>query len=389
MAYISSSANRWYCATEAGYGQIPSITAANRIPAVKLTAQQQRANSERKDKTGSRTWGGLPTGVRLQTTFDLKSYMMDWQDQTTLPPHGPMIEASMGNSGVLWAGGTATTGGDASVIKFSSPHGLIPGQAITSNGEIRFVSAVADGSTVVVNAPFSMAPAESDSIGTTANYSLSRELPSISLFDYWDPSTAVQRVLTGSAVDRMTVNLNGDFHEFEFKGQAQDIVDSASFTSGQGSMTTFPPEPPVAPFTYSVVPGNLGQVWLGAVPNQFFTVSAASVEIRNNLETRANEFGSTLPRAIAPGMRDVMVNLELFSQDDSVTAALYQAARQQSPVSMMFQLGQTNGQLVGIYLQSLVPDVPVFDDSEARLTWKFSNNRAQGTIDDEIMVAFG
>ena len=41
----------------------------------------------------------------------------------------------------------------------------------------------------------------------------------------------------------MSVKLNGDFHEFEFKGSAQDIIDSVSFTTGQGGATTFPAEP--------------------------------------------------------------------------------------------------------------------------------------------------
>jgi hypothetical protein len=389
MAYISSNANRWYCAQESAYGQIPGITSANRIPAVKLTAQQQRAKSQRKDKTGSRTWAGTPAGMRRQTTFDLTSYMMDWQDPTTLPPHGPLVAAAMGGAGVLCPGGTAAAGTGASQIKFATTPGLTPGQAVTFNGEIRFVAAVADPLTIVLNAPFSTAPAPTNPLGPTAVYNLASELPSVSLFDYWDPTTAVQRVLSGAAVDRMSVNLNGDFHQFEFKGQAQDIVDSSSFAVGQGGATVFPAEPAAASFSYSPVPGNLGQVWLGVIPNQFFTVAQASIEIRNNLNTRANEFGSMLPRAIAPGAREVLVTLELFGQDDAATTALYQAARQMSPLSMMFQLGQVNGQLMGIYLKSLVPDVPVFDDTDNRLKWKFSDTRAQGTIDDEVVVAFG
>ncbi len=44
---------------------------------------------------------------------------------------------------------------------------------------------------------------------------------------------------------------------------------------------------------------------------------------------------------------------------------------------------------MGIYLQSLVPGVPVFDDSDKRLQWKFSDTRAQGTAENEVMVAFG
>ncbi len=389
MAYISSNANRWYCAAEAAYGNIPSITADHRIPAVSMTARHQREKSERKDKTGSRTWAGLPAGMRRQTTFQLSSYMRDWADSSKLPPHGPLFEAALGGSGTLWAGGTPAMGTTTSNIHFAAPHGLNPGQAIVSGGEIRFVAAVPDLSTVILNVPFSAAPVVGVAIGAAATYGLASELPSISLFDYWDPSSAVQRILCGAAVDRMTVKLNGDFHEFEFRGMAQDIVDSASFNTGQGSMTAFPAEPAASGAGYSPVPGNLGQAWLGVIPNQFFTVSQASIELRNGLEMRNREFGSELPRGITPGNREVLMSLELFSQDDQAATALYQAARQQDPVSVMFQLGQTAGQLMGIYVRSLVPEVPEFNDAEKRLQWRFRDNRAQGTTDDEIVVAFG
>ncbi|MDE3194936.1 MAG: hypothetical protein KGN84_01225, partial [Acidobacteriota bacterium] len=158
MAYISSNANRWYCATESAYGQIAAISAANRIPAVSMTAQVQRAKSQRKDKTGSRTWAGLPLGMRTQTSFDLKTYMRDWADPSTLPSHGPLFEAAMGAPGNLWSGGTPGPASTASTITFLSPHGLVPGQAVVSGGEIRFVAAVVDPNTVVLNAAFSAAP---------------------------------------------------------------------------------------------------------------------------------------------------------------------------------------------------------------------------------------
>src|SRR5579885_1907787 len=99
MAYISSNANRCYCAKEASYGAAATITAANRIPAVKLSAQQQVAKSQRKDKTGSRIWAGNPTGMRRQTTFNLTSYMRDWPSGTGLPGYGPLFEAVMGQAG--------------------------------------------------------------------------------------------------------------------------------------------------------------------------------------------------------------------------------------------------------------------------------------------------
>jgi hypothetical protein len=389
MSYISSNANRWYCAAEDAYGQIAAITAANRIPAVNMKVQNQRDRSQRKDKTGSRTWAGLPLGMRRHTTFDATSYVRDWADPSQLPPHGPLIEAAMGAAGTLWAGGTADVGSTPSTINFVSPHGLTPGQAIASGGEIRFVAAVATPQAVITNAPFSAAPVAGVPLGATATYRLATQLPSVSFFDYWDPSDAVQRVLSGAGVDRMTVSMNGDFHQLAFQGMAQDVVDSASFQSGQGGLTAFPAEPTPTAVDYGLVPGNLGQLWMGVIPNQMFTVTQALIDIRNNLAMREQEYGTILPLAIAPGAREVAMTLEFFAQDDVPTAALYQAARQQSPVGVMFQLGQNAGQLMGVYLKSVIPDVPEFDDAETRLKWKFQDTLAQGTTEDEVVVAFG
>jgi hypothetical protein len=67
---------------------------------------------------------------------------------------------------------------------------------------------------------------------------------------------------------------------------------------------------------------------------------------------------------------------------------LYQAARQQSTIQIMLQLGQTSGQLFGAYMQSVVPQVPELDDSQRLVQWKVSGSRAQGNGNDELVVAF-
>jgi hypothetical protein len=167
------------------------------------------------------------------------------------------------------------------------------------------------------------------------------------------------------------------------------VMDSSSFQGVGGDLSAFPAEPALDAFDYSIVPGNMGQAWLGTSPHQFFTLTSASVAVKNNLETRTKEFGSKVPRAISPGERQVTAAFDLFSQDDSATAELYQAARQQSPVSVMFQLGEASGQLMGVYLKSVIPEVPEFNDGKARLQWQFRPSRGQGTADDEIVVAFG
>jgi hypothetical protein len=199
----------------------------------------------------------------------------------------------------------------------------------------------------------------------------------------------VQRLLCGAAVNKMTVKVNGDFHTFEFSGMAQDLLDSSSFTAGEGQMASFPVEPALGAFDYSIVPGNMGEAWLGSTPGQFYTITSGTFQLDNGLDMRSKEFGSNLPLAIAPGPRSVTAAFNLYELNDAATQGLYQAARQQSPVSVMFQLGQQTGQAMGVYLMSVVPVVPEFDDSDNRLQWKFQGSRAQGTANNEMVVAFG
>jgi len=387
-SYISSNANRFYAALESAYGSVAAIAASNRIPALKLTVQQQLEVTTRKDKTGSRTFPGLPAGGRRRTNFELQTYMTSWQGAAGGPAYGPLFQAALGATPLLFNGGMVASCSNTT-LAFAAPHGLNVSQAVSSGGEIRFVTVIVDANTVEINAPFTAPPASGTTIGAAVTYQPATELPSASVFDYWDPASAVQRILSGAAVDQMEIQIDGDFHEFHFSGVAQDVLDSASFTAGQGNLTSYPAEPGIGAFDYSIVPGNLGQAWLGTTPAQFFTVTEASVVLKNGLDTRSREFGFSLPQAISPGQRTVQASIGLYSQTDSATPALYQAARQRTPISVMFQLGQTQGQVMGVYLQSVIPEVPQFDDSANRLQWVFKPSRAQGTVDNEIAIAFG
>ncbi len=389
MSYILSNDNRYYVALEQSYGTAAVAASGNRIPAVKLTIKQQTEKIQRKDKTGSRTFAGNPSGLRRDTSFQLKSYMSNWADQTALPAHGPLFQACLGAAATISGVGTVAGNPTSTQVAFTAPHGLVPGHAISSGGEMRFISAIVDNLTVQLHAPFTTPPAISTQTGPAAVYQPANLLNSVTIFDYWSPGTSVQRILSGAALDTLTLRVNGDFHEFDFGGQAQDLLDSSSFQNGQSGLSAFPAEPAIAPFNYSIIPGHLGQVWLGTLPNRFFTLTAAEITFQNNLDLRAREFGVLLPTAISPGLRSVTLDFSLYQLDDSATQALYQAARQQSPISVMIQLGQQQGQLFGIYMKSVIPEVPQFDDSQRRQQWQFQNCRAQGSVDDEIFVAFG
>jgi hypothetical protein len=288
----------------------------------------------------------------------------------------------------MFAGGTVASIANQTSIQFTAPHGLSIGQGVSFGGEMRFVAAIADTATVIVNAPFTALTA-GGVLGTTITYSLAADVGSASIFDYWDPATVVQRIVNGAAMNTMQIKVNGDFQEFVFAGPSQDLLDTTSFESGQGGLTSFPAEPADTGFDYTIVPGHLGQVWMGAIPTQFLTLTQAELQLDNGIDLRVKEFGSDFARCIAGGLRNVSLNFEIFEQDDDQTKALYQAARQRSPISVMLQLGELSGQLFGAYMPAMVPAVPEFDDGETRLQWKFQNSRAQGSVNDELHIAFG
>ena len=387
--YISSNNERIYCALESSYGIIPVITGANRIPALKLKAKQVAEQTGRKDKTGTRTFVGMPNGIREITTFEVDTLLTTWANTSVPPAYGPLFQCAMGGTPVIWPGGTVASLTGGTQIAFTAAHGLSPGQAVTFSGEMRFVTAIENTTTLFINAAFDTTPVGGSTMGPTINYSLAESLPSANIFDYWDPSTAVQRIVEGAAMDKMQIKVNGDFQEFDFSGPARDLVDSASFVSGEGGLTAFPTEPIIADFDYTIVPGHLGEVWMGVTEAQFLTITAAELTLENNIDLRVKEFGSNYAQCIAASERDITLNFSLFEMPDAQTQGLYQAARQRSPISVMLQLGEQMGQLCGAYMPAMVPSVPEFDDSETRLQWKFQNDRAQGAMDDELYIAFG
>ena len=385
--YISSNANRFYVAVESAYGQAAPVVPANRFPAVRLQAQQTLESARRQDKTGTRTFMGVPTTSRRSTAFEVRTYLRSWSGNGQ-PSYGPLFQAAMGASPNLSMGLQVAAAQSDVQIQTTQAHGLSVGSGVSFGGELRFVMSVPDTSTIVLNAGFSNSPPAGAALSPAITYSLSTALPSVTLYDYWDPTTAVSRLITGAAADTFAMTVEGDFHEFVFSGPACDLLASNSFASGAAGLSSFPQEPPLTAFDYSIVPGHLGQAWLGSAPDQFFTLTGASVEVKNNIDVRNQEFGSSYPRAIVPGMREVISSFMLFAQDDAQTAALYAAAKQRTPVTAMLQLGQQTGQLMAIYLPNVTPEIPNYNDSQTRLQWAFKNNFAQGTAENEVYIAF-
>ncbi len=385
-SYILSDANRFYVAMESSYGIPAPVLVSNRFGGFKLDCHQSLGVSKRRDKTGARTYAGVSSSSTRQSSFEVTAHLTSW-DQVSEPGLGPLVQAAMGaapdlNDGLIVA---AVNGAQ---IQTQAPHGLMTGSAISTGTEIRFVSVVEDSMTVSVNAPFSVGPSVGMTLGATIGYRLGTQLPSVSLYDYWDPAGGVSRLAVGAGVDKFQIDVKGDVHELTFSGPAADVIDSSSLVFGVSGLTTFPPEPALAEFDYSIVGGQLGQVWLGAPLNQVFALTEASIEINNNLLVRDQEFGSSYPMALVPGPREVTSGFTLFAQPDSATRQLYAWAKSRTSISALLQLGQQKGQMMAVYLPNVVPEMPRFDDSQPFLMWEFKNNIGQGVSNDEAYIAF-
>lgn len=384
--YIRSNSNRFYTAVETSYSIAAPVTSLQRFQASRLQAQQVVERGRRRDKTGTRTLVMSPEG-RRRTGFELRTYLSPWTNGGSIP-YGPLFQAALGADPDADTGATVQLASNQTSFTTVEPHGRSVGGAISDGHEIRFITEVLDAYRFIVNAPFSEPIAPGTRFTPTVTYRLATGLPSITIYDYWDPITTISRIVTGAAVDVMDLAVNGDRHDFAFSGPAADLIDSANLSPGTAGLQTFPLEPIVNLAKIGIVPGHLGQVWLGGTASQFFTLTEASVRLRNNIELRNQEFGSTYPRAMVPGPREVTTSFSLFAQDDAQTVALYSAAKDQRPITAMLQMGQQKGQLMGAYLPNVLPEMPTLDDSEIRLQWRFRNNFAQGLSDDELSIAF-
>lgn len=386
--YILSNNNRYYAALESAYGVVPTIAASHRVPGVRLAIATQTVAPKRRDKTGTRTFLGTPGKGRQVTGFEFETSLMALDSGTLPPAAGLMVQAALGGAAKQTAAQAAVVSGGGLRLDFSAPHGMSEGSAVNVNGELRFVESVPTSTSVQLCAPLTKTNGATVVFPAVA-YSPANTLPSVSLFDYWDPSASVQRVIRGAGVDEMEIYVDGTEHRLVFRGPAAEHVDSASFQPTAGALVAFPPEPTVAAATWAPVPGHLGQVWLGNSQTRVLTLTKAQIRVKNNLQTRNFEFGSNFPLALSPGDRDVDVQFEVYSTDQSVFSELYQAAQAATPIPVTIQLGDQPGAMAAIHVKTFVPQVPHFDDSETRLLWSFASSRAQGTGDDEIYFAFG
>ena len=121
--YISSNANRFYAALESSYGQAALATASNRFPAVRLSAKQVVEQARRRDKTGSRTFLGVPPNARRLTAFEVQTYLTSWSG-VGLPAYGPLFQAALGGAHPSAGHDGGFRAASRRLVETASPHRL-------------------------------------------------------------------------------------------------------------------------------------------------------------------------------------------------------------------------------------------------------------------------
>lgn len=385
--YISSGKNRHYAAIEADFGQAAAVTAAQRFTSLGVAVSVEQERPRRRDKTGTRTYQGIAGEFRRRVSFEAVTYLYQRDPMAPAPRYSALIEAAMGSGPVATNGGVTVASTSGTQITFSGSHGLQAGQALAIGGEVRFVESISGPSGIVVSAPFTREVAGLPA-GSAVVYPLAHDLKSATMYDYWSPSTAIQRLLAGCVMDEIAFEINGDYHELRFRGEAAALLDSRTFQSGQAGLAAFPEEPGVGVNIEAPVPGHLGQAWFGTGPEMLHTVKSARIVLKNNVDLQRKDFGMSTPRCFAPGEREVNVELELYGQDKSVFNELYEAAQLRNALPLMLQLGSAPGQMSCIWIPAFVPEIPEFLDDEPRLRWRVRSSQAQGAGEDELNVAF-
>lgn len=386
---ISSYKNRTYGVLETTPGLAGDISTAKRIPVSGLSIREERMESRRRDKVGGRSFVGTPANGRESSEVRLKAYLTEWDVGDASPSHDALLRAALGGSVLTSAGGTIASITGGLTVATAAPHGLTVGQGVCAGGEIRFVDGVPGPSTLVINFPFGPGVVAGGAITRTITYTLGDGLRALTLGDYWDPVEAIQRCVTGFAVNELMIGVNGDFHEIGYTGEARRLIDSSSFAAGMAGLAEFPPEPVSQANLSGLVPGSIGQAWIGLTTKQSMNVLMGSVKLTNHLDYRRREFGNSDGGCITGGVRDVRLDLRLKANDSQEMTQLHAASRSREPVPVMFQLGAAVGQVAAVYLPQVVMTSPYLDDTGASLEWEMRNSRAQGGGDDELYIAFG
>lgn len=384
--YINSTNERLYGAIESEFGAAASLSSGDRLSFRSLKLGESAIRATRRDKTGSRTRFAPHPEIRTDNRFELTAYFPGRDAVAPTDAMTNLVECALGGerrsaTGLI----VSSIGTNPASITFSAPHLLAPSQALRFGGQIRFVKEVVSSNIVALSAPFDGNLSAGSSLGTTVTLYPGDTPRSFTLGNYWNPTGTLDRILAGSVIDEMEIALNSDFHGARFQGITREVVSVAAFSAGHTGLTQFPAEPPLSLASFVLVPGHVGQLHLGGAE---FYLLQLSLRLQNRVDARAREFGLGVAPCYSADLREVSVQFQLYASTKEAVAALHAMARNRQETDLSIQLGNKEGQLVGIHIPRFVPEIPELNDSDSRVVMSYPSSLAYGVANDEIAVSF-
>jgi hypothetical protein len=379
MGYVASTNNRSYVAIEDVYGQGAILQTTNRLPSTsRLEIRQAFERAQRADKTGSRTAVLQQSQALARTAFKISAPMTSWSDVQD-SSWCSVLQAAFGEKSEAWNALMIRGATSEGLITTDVPHDLTTGDAVVLANEIRFVSSVESPMSLFLNLPFSRTPSVGASLMPATTFRLSSTLPSLTLADYWT-AQGLSRIASGAIVDTISLLFTRQVCTFVASGIANEVKAS-------GNTTDFPAEPMIEQANVSRIPTQNGLARIGATGIPLAGVTSIELKLSNHLKRGPHDFSSPALQRVSPGFRSCELGFIALPQTDGALEELYIAAQNGQTMPVTFQIGTQLGQMISVYMPRLMPAVPVFDDSEARLCMRFANCVPGGTNNDEVFVA--
>lgn len=219
---------------------------------------------------------------------------------------------------------------------------------------------------------------------TSVTYSCADTTPSLSIWNFVNPSTASQQVAFGSIVRQFRVQGGQNVATVEFSGEAKSVLDSvtmASLTDGNAEKggltgTTFPSQPssPVTNGTFVV--GFTGGATLDG--NAFSEMRALTLTADSGRELSHDNWNSYVAGAPAINRRSVQVEFSIYDDDTANMNSLKSKCGNNTPIDISLQFGTTAGNIWTFNLKNVVLANPTYDYGQLKRAVNFTG-RAYAT----------
>ncbi len=213
---------------------------------------------------------------------------------------------------------------------------------------------------------------------TKVQYDPADTTPSLSIWDFKKPSTAMQKVAFGSIVRTMRVTGGQDVATIDFEGQTYYILDSERYTTitngdaKKGGLTAgaFPSEPGSPATSGTFVVGFTGAATLDG--NSYTDLRTFSINCDSGRELPNDVFNAYLPGTPAIDRRNITGEFSIYADDGANLKSLIAKAYNNTGVTLVFQFGLVAGNIWKFTLRNCLLAVPVEDDSQKRMALNFT-----------------